>query len=281
MVQNDETDKRSVLITGCSSGIGECVARGLHERGYRVFASVRNPDDCAAFQQAGIECLVLDYAESTSIKSAVENVLEQTGGRLYALFNNGAYGQPGACEDLSREAIREQFETNVFGWMELTNLLIPVMRAQGYGRIIQNSSILGFVAMPMRGAYNASKFAIEGFSDTLRLELAGTDIHVSLIEPGPIESRFRANAYRAFQKHIEVENSVHRERYTKMIERFETSGNVQPFTLPPAAVLKRVLHALESRQPKIRYPVTFPTYLFAGLKRVLSDRMLDRLLRRG
>jgi len=280
MAQIDEIEKRSVLITGCSSGIGECVAFGLHERGYRVFASVRNPDDRAAFQQAGIECLVLDYADPATIRSAVEQVLEQTSGRLYALFNNGAYGQPGACEDLSREAMRQQFETNVFGWMELTNLLIPVMRAQGYGRIIQNSSILGFVAMPMRGAYNASKFAIEGFSDTLRLELAGTDIHVSLIEPGPVESRFRANAYRAFQQHIEVENSVHRERYQKMIERFETSGKVQPFTLPPEAVLKPVVHALESRQPKTRYPVTFPTYLFAWLKRVLSDRMLDRILRR-
>ncbi len=249
MAQIDEIEKRSVLITGCSSGIGECVAFGLHERGYRVFASVRNPDDRAAFQQAGIECLVLDYADPGSIRSAVEQVLEQTGGRLYALFNNGAYGQPGACEDLSREAMRQQFETNVFGWMELTNLLIPVMRAQGYGRIIQNSSILGFAAMSMRGAYNASKFAIEGFSDTLRLELAGTDIHVSLIEPGPVESQFRANAYRAFQQHIEVENSVHRERYQKMIQRFETSGNVQTFTLPPEAVLKRVVHALESRQP--------------------------------
>ncbi len=280
MTQMDETAKRSVLITGCSSGIGECVARGLHARGYRVFASVRNPDDRAAFEQAGIECLVLDYADSASIKAAVEQVLELTGGHLYALFNNGAYGQPGACEDLSREAMREQFETNVFGWMELTNLLLPVMRAQGYGRIIQNSSILGFAAMSMRGAYNASKFAIEGFSDTMRLELAGTDIHVSLIEPGPVESRFRENAYRAFQQHIEVDNSVHRERYTKMIQRFETSGNVQPFTLPPEAVLKRVLHALESRQPKIRYPVTFPTYLFTWLKRVLSDRMLDRILRR-
>ncbi len=280
MAQIDDTVKRSVLITGCSSGIGECVAFGLHERGYRVFASVRNPDDRAAFQQAGIECLVLDCADSASIKSAGEQILEQTGGRLYALFNNGAYGQPGACEDLSREAMRQQFETNVFGWMELTNLLIPVMRAQGYGRIIQNSSILGFVALSMRGAYNASKFAIEGFSDTLRLELAGTDIHVSLIEPGPVESRFRANAYRAFQQHIEVENSVHRERYQKMIQGFETSGNVQPFTLPPEAVLKRVVHALESRQPKIRYPVTVPTYLFAWLKRVLSDRMLDRILRR-
>ncbi|MDH3389586.1 MAG: SDR family NAD(P)-dependent oxidoreductase, partial [Gammaproteobacteria bacterium] len=163
----DDTEQRSVLVTGCSSGIGECVAQGLHARGYRVFASVRNADDRAALQQAGIECLVLDYADSASIQSAVEQVLEQTGGRLYALFNNGAYGQPGACEDLSREAMRQQFETNVFGWMELTNRLIPVMRAQGYGRIIQNSSILGFVAMPMRGAYNASKYAIEGFSDTL------------------------------------------------------------------------------------------------------------------
>jgi len=274
------TEKRSVLITGCSSGIGECVAFGLHARGYRVFASVRNAHDCATFHQAGIECLVLDYADSASIKSAVEQVLEQTGGHLYALFNNGAYGQPGACEDLSREAMRQQFETNVFGWMELTNLLIPVMRAQGYGRIIQNSSILGFIAMPMRGAYNASKFAIEGFSDTLRLELAGTDIHLSLVEPGPVESRFRANAYCAFQQHIKVENSVHQQRYQKMIQRFETSGNVQPFTLPPEAVLKRVVHALESRQPKIRYAVTLPTYLFAWLKRMLSDRMLDRILRR-
>jgi short-subunit dehydrogenase len=164
--------------------------------------------------------------------------------------------------------------------MELTNLVIPVMRAQGYGRIIQNSSILGFTAMSMRGAYNASKFAIEGFSDTLRLELAGTGIHVSLIEPGPIESRFRANAYKAFQQHIQVDNSVHRQRYLKMVDRFEDSGNVQPFTLPAEAVLKRVLHALESKRPGIRYPVTFPTYLFAWLKRIMSDRMLDRILRR-
>ncbi len=280
MVHNNSAENRSVLITGCSSGIGECVAHGLHQRGYRVFAGVRNPSDRAAFEMAGIECLVLDYCDSSSIKSAVEQVLEKTNGHLYALFNNGAYGQPGACEDLSREAIRQQFETNVFGWMELTNLVIPVMRAQGYGRIIQNSSILGFVTMSMRGAYNASKFAIEGFSDTMRLELAGTDIHVSLIEPGPIESKFRANAYRAFRQHIVIDNSVHRERYKKMIGRFEASGNVQLFTLPLEAALKRVVHALESRRPKIRYPVTSPTYLFAWLKRVMSDRMLDRILRR-
>ena len=280
MADNVGAEKQSILITGCSSGIGECVAHGLHQRGYRVYASVRNADDLAAFNEAGIECLVLDYRDSASIKSAVQQVLEKTGGHLYALFNNGAYGQPGACEDLSREAIRQQFETNVFGWMELTNQVIPVMRAQGYGRIIQNSSVLGFAAMSMRGAYNASKFAIEGFSDTMRLELAGSGIHVSLIEPGPVESRFRKNAYRYFQQHIEVENSVHRERYQKMIQNFRRSGNVQPFTLPPEAVLKRVVHALESKRPKIRYPVTFPTYLFAWLKRVMSDRMLDRVLGR-
>lgn len=280
MSPNSRLEKKSILITGCSTGIGKCVAQGLHQRGYRVFASVRNPTHIAQFEEAGIESLVLDYCDSASIKSAVTQVLEKTDGQLYALFNNGAYGQPGACEDLSREAIRRQFETNVFGWMELTNLVIPIMRAQGYGRIIQNSSILGFAAMSMRGAYNASKFAIEGFSDTMRLELAGTNIHVSLIEPGPIESEFRSNAYRAFQQHIVVDKSVHRERYQKMITRFEASGNVQPFTLPPEAVLKRVVHALESKRPKIRYPVTFPTYLFAWLKRLLSDRMLDWLLGR-
>ena len=280
MTQSVETKNKTILITGCSSGIGKCVAHGLHQRGYRVFASVRNPDDLAAFENSGIESLLLDYNDSASIKSAVELVLGKTNGHLYALFNNGAYGQPGACEDLSRDAIRQQFESNVFGWMELTNHIIPVMRAQGYGRIIQNSSILGFTAMSMRGAYNASKFAIEGFSDTMRLELAGTDIHVSLIEPGPVESQFRANAYRAFQQHIVIDNSVHRERYKKMIQRFESTGNVQPFTLPPEAVLKRVVHALESKRPKIRYPVTFPTYLFTWLKRVMSDRMLDRILGR-
>ena len=274
------TEQRSILITGSSTGIGECVALALHERGYRVFASVRNPDDCARIASAGIETLVLDYRDSASIRAAASEVLEKTNGQLYALFNNGAYGQPGACEDLSREAIREQFETNVFGWMELTNLLLPAMRARGEGRIIQNSSILGFAAMPMRGAYNASKFAIEGFSDTMRLELDGSGIHVCLIEPGPITSRFRANAYEAFLRHIDGESSVHRDTYLKMHERFQKTGNASRFTLPAEAVLKRVVHALESPRPKIRYPVTFPTYLFGWLKRFLSDRTLDRLLRR-
>jgi len=280
VADNDSSERRSVLITGCSSGIGECVAKGLHARGYRVFASVRNPKHIAALEAAGIESLVLDYDDSKSIEKAVGQILEKTGNRLYGLFNNGAYGQPGACEDLSREAIRKQFETNVFGWMELTNHIIPVMREQGCGRIIQNSSVLGFAALPMRGAYNASKFAIEGFSDTLRLELQGTGIYVSLIEPGPIESRFRANAYRAFRENIDADDSVHHERYQKMIARLEKTGSAARFTLPPGAVLKRVVHALEARTPKIRYPVTVPTVVFAWAKRLISHRALDRILAR-
>jgi NAD(P)-dependent dehydrogenase (short-subunit alcohol dehydrogenase family) len=204
-----------------------------------------------------------------------------TDGRLYALFNNGAFGLPGAVEDLSRANLMHQFETNVFGWLELTNLVIPVMRKQGYGRIIQNSSVLGFVAMPFRGAYNASKYAIEGLSDTLRLELKGTGIYISLIEPGPITSRFRANAVKQLEQHIDIENSVHREKYLGVLERLNKQGPAVPFTLPPEAVLKRVIRALESKNPHPRYYVTVPTYLFGFLKRLLSFRQMDHLLARA
>jgi NAD(P)-dependent dehydrogenase (short-subunit alcohol dehydrogenase family) len=270
---------KTILITGCSSGIGYCVARGLHQRGYRVFATARRAESVAALNAEGLESLQLDLNDSTSIHQAVDEVLRRCDGRLYAVFNNGAFGLPGAVEDLSRDAIRAEFETNVFGWLELTNRLLPVMRTQGYGRIVQNSSVLGFVAMPFRGAYNASKYAIEGLSDTLRLELTDTGIHVCLIEPGPILSRFRANALYAMQKYIDIENSVHKERYQRVLERLNKEGPAVAFTLPPEAVLKKVIHALEARNPKARYYVTFPTHLFANLKRVLPTRTLDRLLR--
>jgi len=270
---------RPVLITGCSSGIGYCVAHGLKNRGYSVFATVRQPKDVARLQQEGLESLVLDLSNSQSIFEAVQTVLERTDGRLYGLFNNGAYGQPGAVEDLSIEALRQQFETNFFGTHELTRQVIPTMRRQGEGRIIQNSSVLGLAALPYRGAYNASKFALEGLSDTLRLELAGTGIFVSLIEPGPIISRFRANAYNMFKQHIDAEQSIHYKTYAKMEQRLLAKKAVAPFTLPPEAVLKRVIHALESRHPQPRYYVTFPTYLLATLKRLLPHRAMDWVLR--
>jgi NAD(P)-dependent dehydrogenase (short-subunit alcohol dehydrogenase family) len=270
-------ESKSVLITGCSTGIGNCLARGLRERGYRVFASARKEPDVAALSAAGFESLPLDLDSSGSIRAAVETVLDRTQGRLYALINNGAYGQPGAVEDLSRAVLRAQFETNLFGTQELTNLVIPAMRAQGEGRIVQMSSMLGIVCLAYRGAYNATKFALEALSDTLRLELRDTNIYVSIIEPGPIESRFRANAYAAFQRNIDREHSVYREYYARVEKRLEGPRPL-PFTLPPEAVLKKVIRALEVRRPRSRYGVTFPTHLFAVLRRVLPVRVLDAIL---
>lgn len=271
---------KSVLITGCSSGIGLCVAQALHERGYQVFATARKREDVGKLREMGLNSLQLDLDDSPSIKNAVKQVLHETDGHLFALFNNGAYGQMGAVEDLTRETLRAQFETNLFGWQELTNLVIPVMRKQGYGRIIQNSSVLGFVAMPFRGAYTASKYAVEGLTDTLRQELNKTsnNIHVSLIEPGPITSSFRANSLSALKRHIDIEGSVHRQLYSRVIKRLSKQGPVVPFTEPPTAVLKRVIHALESKRPKVRYYVTVPTYLFAFLRHILPWRLMDKIL---
>jgi NAD(P)-dependent dehydrogenase (short-subunit alcohol dehydrogenase family) len=269
---------RSILITGCSSGIGLCVAQGLQQRDYRVFATARREESIEMLRNMGLESLRLDLDDSESIRDALVEILDRTGGTLDALFNNGAFGLPGAVEDLSRDAIRAQFETNFFGWLELTNLVLPVMRKQGFGRIIQNSSILGLVAMPYRGAYNSSKFAIEGMSDTLRLELRGSGIHISLIEPGPILSKFRANSVIALEKYIDIEHSVHADFYRRVLARLKTQGPAVPFTLPPEAVLDNVIRALESRRPRARYYVTVPTHVFALLKRLLPIRVLDKLL---
>jgi NAD(P)-dependent dehydrogenase (short-subunit alcohol dehydrogenase family) len=273
-----ENQQKIVLITGCSSGIGYCVAHGLKQRGYRVIATARREESVSQLISEGFESLRLDLADSDSVQQAFGEIMQLTDGRLYALFNNGAFGLPGAVEDLSRKNLQFQFATNVFGWLELTNLVIPVMRKQGSGRIIQNSSVLGIVAMPFRGAYNASKYAIEGLSDTLRLELKNTGIYVSLIEPGPIVSQFRANAVKAMQQHIDIEHSVHREKYLGVLARLNKIGPAVPFTLPPESVLKRVITILEAKKPKPRYYVTFPTYLFASLKRILSHRQMDYLL---
>ena len=269
---------RTVLVTGCSSGIGRHVALGLHQRGYRVFATARGAADVEALRGSGLESLQLDVRDNDSIATAVETLLAQTGGELYGLFNNAGFGQPGAVEDLQRQVLAEQFETNVFGAHEVTRRVLPAMRRQGAGRIIQNSSVLGFVSIAYRGAYSASKYALESLSDALRLELAGSGIFVSLIESGPITSRFRANAYAAFQRNIDREASVHRDVYQELEKRFRRDDTDTPFTLGPGAVLRQLIRALESRAPKPRYFVTVPTYGFAVLKRIMSSRALDRLL---
>ncbi len=271
---------RNVLITGCSSGIGYCVAKGLRERGYQVFASARKAEDVERLEVEGFKTLQLDLADPESVQDAVYELMLRTNSELYAVFHNGAYGQAGALEDLSRVAMEQQFATNVFGWHQLTTMVLPLLRQRNEGRIIYNSSLLGYVALPFRGAYNASKYAIESMADTLRLELADTDIKVCLIEPGPIESRFRANALQSLKAHVNIDQSVHRAKYQGAISRLEKEGSAAPFTLPPEAVLAKVIHALESPNPKSRYPVTVPAHLFWILRRVLPTRWLDRILLR-
>ena len=268
----------NILITGSSSGIGLCASTLLHQRGYNVIATVRNEKDRQPLIDLGITTIILDLEDSQSIKEAFRFTLQHFNNRIDALFNNGAYGQPGAVEDLSRDVLRQQFETNVFGTQELTNLVLGQMRAQNHGRIIYNSSVLGIISMAYRGAYNASKYALEGLADTLRQEVYGSNIHISLIEPGPIESQFRANAFRKYQQNINKAASIHRDTYEAMEQRLTKKGPAAPFTLAPEAVVEKLIHAVESKRPKVRYYVTFPTYLFAVLKRLLPHRWLDWVL---
>jgi NAD(P)-dependent dehydrogenase (short-subunit alcohol dehydrogenase family) len=271
---------RSILVTGCSSGIGLTCALGLARRDWQVIASARKSEDVSRLKELGLTAIRLDLDDPASIANAVTQTLDITGGRLDALFNNGAYGQPGAVEDLSRDVLRAQLETNLLGWHDLTCRVIPIMRRQGHGRIVQNSSILGLIPLPFRGAYVASKYALEGLTDTLRLELRGSGISVSLIEPGPILSSFRDNAYRALKANIDIAHSVHHAAYALAEARLTKVGAAQPFTLPPKAVLKTLIHALESPRPRIRYAVTFPTHLFGVLTRILPDSALDWVIAR-
>jgi len=275
MTSSTSQEKKPILITGCSSGIGLETALFL-QNSYRVIASVRNPDDINLLEKYNIECIHLDLADEASIDTAITYIKENAS-NIYGLVNNGAYGQPGAVEDLTRDALVEQYQTNVFGTHSLTQKLIPLFRENDAGRIIQISSVLGFIGLPMRGAYNSSKFALEGLSDTMRVELRDTNIKVIIIEPGPIESKFRPNAYKAFAKHIDEKNSVYSHLYAKVYDRLHSKKNAQ-FTLPPSAVAKCVLHALESKRPKIRYWVTIPTIVMGVLKRILPERLMDKFI---
>ena len=274
--------QKSILITGCSSGIGYDAAHALAARGWRVFASCRQQADCDRLIAQGLESFVLDYADTASITAAVAETLQRTGGRLDAVYNNGAFAIPGALEDLPRAALREIFETNVFGYHELTRCLIPTMRAQGHGRIINCSSVLGLVGMKWRGAYVATKFALEGLSDVLRIEMAGTGIKVILIEPGPITSNIRINARAHVSRWIDWRNSARADEYAPLIARlFDEKSGPDPFELPASAVTAKLIHALEAARPRPRYYVTTPTYLMGAARRILPTRALDWLIGKG
>ncbi len=272
---------RTILITGCSSGIGIDAARTLRLRGWRVFATCRQEVDCERLRAEGLESFVLDYADEASITAAVAQVQQRTGGTLDALFNNGAFACPGAVEDLPRAALRAIFEVNLFGYHDLTRQIIPMMRAAGAGRIINCSSVLGLVGMKWRGAYVATKFAMEGLSDVLRIEMSDIGIHVILIEPGPITSRIRENAIAHFERWIDWENSPRADQYIALRDRLYQSSGPDRFELPASAVTKKLIHALESPRPKPRYYVTFPTYLMGFARRVLPTSLLDWMIKKG
>lgn len=275
--------QKTILITGCSTGIGYAAAHGLRARGWHVFAAARKAEDCARLKAEGFASPLIDYENADTITRGLQEVLADTGGTLDALFNNGAYGIPGAVEDIPTDALRAIFEANFFGWHELTRQVLPVMRAQGHGRVVQCSSVLGFVSAPWRGAYNATKFALEGLTDTLRLEMRDTPIHVVLIEPGPITSEFRANCALQFERWIDWEASPRAEQYRKsLIKRlYDSVKGADRFELPAAAVVDKLVHAIESPRPRPRYFVTTPTYIMGFLRRILGTRMLDAVLSRG
>jgi NAD(P)-dependent dehydrogenase (short-subunit alcohol dehydrogenase family) len=271
---------RSILITGCSTGIGRCAAQGMKARGWRVFATARKPEDIASLEADGVTALFLDYVDEASIAGALDAVLVATDGRLDALFNNGAYAQPGALEDVRTDVLRAQFEANFFGWHELTRQVVPVMRRQRRGRIVMNSSVLGLVALGFRGPYNCTKFALEAYSDTLRIELAGSGIDVSVIEPGPIRTNFTRTALGHARRNIDLENSVHRNYYRKRLAQME-HGGITTGELGPEAVLAALVRACEDPQPKAQYFVTTPTKALSMLKRVLPKSYLHRLMVRA
>lgn len=273
--------EKSILITGCSSGIGYATAHLLRDRGWRVIAACRQPGDVTRLADEGFEALRIDYADPVSIAEGAQYVLELTDGRLYALFNNGAFASPGAVEDLPVDALRAIFEANFFGWHDLTTRILPSMRAQRRGRIVQCSSVLGFVTLKWRGAYQATKFAVEGLTDTLRLELHGSGVKVVLIQPGPINTMIRQNSYPHFRKWIRWEGSPHAKIYPRIEERLTAEVVKSRHELGPEAVAEKVFTALEARNPRARYPVTFPTYLMTYAKRFAPTSMLDRVLRRN
>jgi NAD(P)-dependent dehydrogenase (short-subunit alcohol dehydrogenase family) len=274
------TRQQSILITGCSTGIGLAAARTLKARGWRVLATARKPADLVRLAEAEkLEAIPLELSDAASVAACAGRALEATAGRLDALYNNAAYGIVGAMEDTPAEVLRDHLEVNVVAAHELTRRIVPAMRAQGHGRIVMCSSVLGFISGPYRGAYCASKYALEAMSDALRLELKPAGIHVSLIEPGPIESEFMATAIAKFRAHIAAGTSPHRDYYARRLEEMEAGGRGR-FKLGPEAVVARLVHALESPRPKARYRVGLMTKGAAILKRALPDAILDRIVAR-
>lgn len=270
----------SVLVTGCSSGIGLDAARHLQARGWTVLATCRAEDDLAARRAEGMVALPLDLADPASVAACAQAALDH--GPVDALVNNAAFALPGAVEDLPRAALRAIFEVNLFGTHDLTRRLIPHFRQRGAGRIVNVSSVLGLVGIPWRGAYAATKFALEGLTDVLRIEMADTPVRVVLVEPGPITSRIRANSIPHFERWIDWQASPRADQYrASLLRRLYHPAGPDRFELPPSAVSRVIAQALESPRPRARYRVTRPTQVAALGRRLLPTAALDWFARRS
>ncbi len=268
----------NILITGCSSGIGLETALFLKTKKYKVYASARKEEDIKHLKKLGFDALKLDVRKKENISKALDYILQKDG-KLDAVFNNAGFGQPGAVEDVKTEVLREQFETNVFGLHELTIQAMKIFRKQRYGKIIQHSSVLGIISLKFRGAYNASKYAIEGLCDTLRLETSDSNIFICTINTGPVTSKFRENALEKFKKNIDINDSFFSSTYKKELsQRLNNDKDNTPFNLPASSVAEIVLKIMESKKPKPRYYITKTTHILGFAKRVLPTSSLDKIL---
>ncbi len=268
-----------VLITGSSSGIGRAACLGLRTRGWQVIAAARDPADVVRLQADGFAAVRIDHHDSTSIATGFAEAVDLAGGRIEALFNNAGHGMPGAAEDLPRGALEEVFSSNLFGLHEVTCHAIRHMRQHGGGRIVQHSSVVGFTPLPWRAAYVATKHALEGLTNTMRVELRGTGIHVAILNTGPVTSGFRDRSMAQFDRWIDVDASRHAEFYRAKWLARRTAGHDR-FELGPEAVVRKLVHALESRRPRRRYYITLPAYVAAALTRVLPDAAQDWIVAR-
>lgn len=272
-------ENKSVLVTGCSSGIGLATAELLRDKGWNVYPTARKVEDLDMLEAMGFPAMQLDVASSISIEATVDQLMSACGGRLGAVVNNAGFGMPGAIQDLTRDAMRQQFEVNLFGLQELTNRLIPVFREQGYGRIVNVSSVVGRIALPFMGIYSASKFALEAISDVQRIELSPDSISVSIVEPGPIETRFSTNCAGEGELALDADRSRFSASYKRYFDKRRSGGMSEDrFRLPPAIVAGKILHALESSHPKIRYCVTLPAYLGSMAARFVPAGLIDRVM---
>jgi NAD(P)-dependent dehydrogenase (short-subunit alcohol dehydrogenase family) len=268
---------KTVLITGCSSGIGEATAARLARNGWTVYATARRPETLTELAEGGCRTLALDVTDESSMTEAVDSVVAETG-RIDALVNNAGYSQSGASETLDLADVRRQFETNVFGLLRMSQLVLPTMRAQGSGRIVNISSMGGRLVFPGGGAYHATKYAVEAFSDAMRFEVRGFGVHVVLVEPGLITTNFENAALASMD--LEDDGPYgHFNRKVASATSDAYSGPLRRLGGPPAAVAKVIEKALTARRPRARYTVTPSARLSIGTRRLLPDRIWDAAMR--